>query len=454
MVRASSWRGYVGQMAADFGALFRVLAMGTLVGVPLFAWRTRGRAYAIFGFALLAFSIPGAWVTQVRISAWIAPELRTLLDAAFAAGMAATAGHLIHLTRARMRSRGFRALVSVPGQMFLAAGFMAGFWQLALVLPRLGLAWAGFQETLSLLHWLDGLPYVVAGLSVMTSAQRVTEWVRIPLGEDPPAHSRPADGRQVWRLPVERHRHRAPALRTHGSDGGGRSRPLRIVQIADPHLGPWQSVARLRRTLEDLLVHEPDLVLLTGDFLTMEGQGSSGALAQALEPLGRVSERCFAVFGNHDHESPDEVRSALAANGICLLEDGEALVSTPAETVQILGAHYHRRDRGEHLARLFARYPRREGVPRLLLLHDPLGFRDVPDGEADLTLSGHTHGGQVGLVSFGLDWTVLSRSRWPDHGLFACGSNRLYVHRGTGFYGFPLRVGVPGEVSVMELVWS
>ena len=89
---------------------------------------------------------------------------------------------------------------------------------------------------------------------------------------------------------------------------------------------------------------------------------------------------------------------------------------------------------------------------RLLLLHDPLGFRHVPKGDVDLTLSGHTHGGQLGLVSLGLDWTVLARSRWPDHGLFGHGSNRLYVHRGTGFYGFPLRIGVPGEMSVLELV--
>jgi hypothetical protein len=55
-------------------------------------------------------------------------------------------------------------------------------------------------------------------------------------------------------------------------------------------------------------------------------------------------------------------------------------------------------------------------------------------------------------VSVGLDWTVLSRSRWPDHGLFGHGPNRLYVHRGTGFYGFPLRIGVPGELSVLEVL--
>jgi predicted MPP superfamily phosphohydrolase len=103
---------------------------------------------------------------------------------------------------------------------------------------------------------------------------------------------------------------------------------------------------------------------------------------------------------------------------------------------------------------LFERFPRRPEMPRLLLLHDPSGFAHVRDGEVDLTLSGHTHGGQVGLVSLGLDWTVLRKSAWPDHGLFARGASLLYVHRGTGFYGFPLRIGVPSEMSVLEVVLS
>ena len=54
-------------------------------------------------------------------------------------------------------------------------------------------------------------------------------------------------------------------------------------------------------------------------------------------------------------------------------------------------------------------------------------------------------------MSVGLDWTVLRSTPFPDHGLFAHGPSRLYVHRGTGFYGFPLRIGVPGEHSVIEL---
>jgi predicted MPP superfamily phosphohydrolase len=273
---------------------------------------------------------------------------------------------------------------------------------------------------------------------VSTSIRLPREIVRVVLGDDGPD--------EITRVPVERYRRRRPAPLAQ--------RPLRIVQIADPHLGPWQPVQLLQRRIEALVAQEPDLVLLTGDFLTMEGAATRGALARALAPLRRLEGRCFAIFGNHDHESVAEVRAGLAANGVRLLVDDEVVVDTPVGAVQILGADYVGRGRDEHIRALLERLPRRDGHLRLLLLHDPAVFRFVPRGDVDLTLSGHTHGGQLGLVSFGLNWTVLTRTPWPDHGLFAHGSNRLYVHRGTGFYGFPLRVGVPGEASLLELIIS
>ena len=79
-------------------------------------------------------------------------------------------------------------------------------------------------------------------------------------------------------------------------------------------------------------------------------------------------------------------------------------------------------------------------------------FELIPEGEADLVLSGHTHGGHLGLLSLGLSHTIVSAATsMPDHGLWARGTDRLYVHRGTGHYGFPLRVGVPAEESVLEV---
>ena len=238
----------------------------------------------------------------------------------------------------------------------------------------------------------------------------------------------------MTRLPIERYRtgRREPPPLAR--------RPLRIVQIADPHLGPWQSVAQLRRVIDDLLRHDPDLVLLTGDFLTMEGSGTRGALTAA---LGAAAEGAGPRLRRLRQPRSRSRRARRGPRGAHRQRrshpDGRGgrRSRRPPGAVQIVGADYVGKGRREHIQELLQAHPRRADHLRLLLLHDPSIFRHIPPGEVDLTLSGHTHGGQLGLVSFGLDWTVLSRTGWPDHGLFGHGSNRLYVHRGTGFYGFP-----------------
>jgi len=80
-------------------------------------------------------------------------------------------------------------------------------------------------------------------------------------------------------------------------------RPLRIVQITDPHLGPFMSVARLRRIAARAVAKKPDLVFLTGDFLTMESQSDPELLRRALEPLRAMPGKVFACRGNHDLEA-------------------------------------------------------------------------------------------------------------------------------------------------------
>lgn len=416
--------------------MFGALALATFLIVPLRAYRRRGRQYATFGAVILGFSLPGAWVSIAHMADWLPEPWAVAAALAFVWGISATAVHFTFLARARLRTRFFRALVSVPGQAFVAASLISGPWQLLLWPTRAALESAGFEALSVASRWLDLLPYAAGVLSVATSTRRVPEWVRVTLEDEGPD--------ELTRVPVERWRRRPPAPLAR--------RPLRIVQITDPHLGPWHSERRLHRTIERLVALEPDLFLLTGDFLTMEGNASKGVLARALAPLAPVSERCFAIFGNHDHEAPEEVKSALDEVGVRLLIDAEVRVDTPVGPVQILGSDHVWRDHAAHLGDLFAAHPRLDDHLRLLMLHDPSAFHHVPPGEVDLAFSGHTHGGQVGLVSFGLDWTVLRGSRWPDHGLFAHGASRLYVHRGTGFYGFPLRIGVPGELSLLELI--
>ena len=185
--------------------LFPLLALVTWLGVPLYALRARGRPYALFGFVLLSLTLPGALVTHARVTSWVAPGLRPWLDAAFAWAMAAAGLHLAHLVRARLRGPAFRLGVSVPGQAFVAAGMLAGAWQLALWPVRAILAASGAEAALAWLRPLDLLPLLVAALSIATSARNSLEWVRVSLGGDGPAELR--------RVPVERHRGRAPQPR-------------------------------------------------------------------------------------------------------------------------------------------------------------------------------------------------------------------------------------------------
>ncbi|HTV18197.1 MAG TPA: metallophosphoesterase [Polyangiaceae bacterium] len=374
--------------------------------VVMLALGLRSRAYAIFRGIQLGL--------HTLIALAIAPTTPPLL-VLFIYLHASVYLHSLSLVRPRLRPLWYRALISLPSAFFGAGTLLALPWALAAALGwHLPAVW---------------LPYAAALLGLVQSLTVREEQVDVVV----------ADGS-------------VPGLRRHVTGAERVERPLRIVQITDPHLGPFMSVGRLRSIVESAVRRDPDLVLLTGDFLTMESQSDPALLATALEPLLAIRGRAFACFGNHDHEAPATVRHALTHAGVQLLMDESAIVHTGAGPVHIIGADFVFRGREAHLARLCADHPRVPGTLRLLLLHDPSAFRHLPEGEADLVLSGHTHGGQVGLVSLGLPWTMMRLFvKAPDHGLWARGTDRLYVHRGTGHYGFPLRIGVPAENSLLQV---
>lgn len=330
--------------------------------------------------------------------------------------------HLFLLARPRMRPLLYRLLISLPASAFLAGTMLSLPWGMA---GRLGFA-----------PWAPWLPYVFALIGLWQSIQLRRSDVHIAIDDAV------VDG-------LARHpRHQPAAQATTQPDA---RRPLRIVQISDPHLGPFMSVEKLATICQRAVDEDPDLILLTGDFLTMESQSDAEHLRRALAPLQQKAGRCFACFGNHDHEAPQIVKGALAENGVRLLMDEAVVARTAWGDVEVLGIDFVFRDRAAHLQRVAAAHPRKPGLLRIALLHDPGAFRHLPDGAADLVLSGHTHGGQLGLLSLGGDWTVPRLVDMPDHGLWARGRDRLYVHRGTGHYGFPIRLGVPAEESVIHV---
>lgn len=367
----------------------------------------RGKSYATFRAVSLALHVLIASALVDRF-AFVWPLFVYLHSSVFLQSVA--------LARPRMRPPAYRVLVSIPAAFFAAGTLLAWPWALA----------AAFGWSLPG-AWV---PYLLSALGVIQSLTARREEVDVVV----------ADGQTVHGL----RRHDRGSLRV--------ARALRIVQISDPHLGPFMSVKRLRQIAKRAVGKNPDLVLLTGDFLTMESQSDPNLLAEALEPLHALGGRVFACLGNHDHEAPLVVGRALQACGVRLLIDDSTVVDTPAGKVQVVGSDFAWRDRKEHLVRLCEEHPRVPGALRILLLHDPSAFRQLPEGEADLVLSGHTHGGQVGLVSLGLPFTMMRFFvKAPDHGFWARGTDRLYVHRGTGHYGFPLRLGVPAEESVLSV---
>jgi predicted MPP superfamily phosphohydrolase len=326
--------------------------------------------------------------------------------------------HFLSLSRARMRPLAWRALVSVPA-LFFAGGTMLGF-------PFAIFAAFGLMNT-----WVALIPFAIATFGVVQSLWTRKEQIDLIL-----------DDTHVG--DVKRH--------PRGKKSDKTADPLQVVQITDPHLGPFMSVARLRRICERAVAQDADLVLLTGDFLTMESHADPKILEDALAPLAALEGKTFACFGNHDHEAPHHVRRALAKHNIRLLIDDEHVVETRVGPVQIVGADFAFRNRAAHLSELCERFPRRPGHLRVVLLHDPGAFKHLPEGQGDIVFSGHTHGGQVGLVSLGIATTFVSLfTAIPDHGFWARGKDRLYVHRGTGVYGFPLRVGVPAEESLLRV---
>ena len=101
---------------------------------------------------------------------------------------------------------------------------------------------------------------------------------------------------------------------------------------------------------------------------------------------------------------------------------------------------------------IIGKWGARTTAPRLLLNHDPRTFSELPPGAADLVLSGHTHGGHVG-VQLGPSQavTIMQLVGIPDQGIYRRGDMQVFVTRCVGFYGYPIRLGIPPEIAILTL---
>jgi predicted MPP superfamily phosphohydrolase len=227
---------------------------------------------------------------------------------------------------------------------------------------------------------------------------------------------------------------------------------LRVAHLSDIHVGGGMNRQRLAEVVSLTQAARPDLVVHTGDFLTHRSGDFDAPLYEALARLHpRYGQ--WACLGNHDYDDPEGFSRKLEEAGVTVLRNRIATIDIDGQPVEVAGVDFLFAGGGrvDAYRRVVAAWPPRR-APRLLLCHDPRAFGALPDGSADLVLSGHTHGGHIGIqLGSGRALTVVALAGIPDQGLFRRGDQRLFVTRCVGFYGYPMRVGIPPEIALLVL---
>lgn len=228
---------------------------------------------------------------------------------------------------------------------------------------------------------------------------------------------------------------------------------LRIAHLSDIHVGGSMNQIRLLRMAALTNNAKPDLVLHTGDFLVHRTGDFDAPLYEALArihpPYGQ-----WACLGNHDFDAPERLVQRLERAGVTVLRNAVETLAVQGQPLEVGGLDYlfGQNEWEERYAQLIRSWRPRATVPRILLNHDPRAFAALPSRCADLVLSGHTHGGHVG-VQLGKDvaFTVVGLLGIPDQGVFRRPDMTLYVTRCVGFYGYPMRLGIPPEIALLTL---
>jgi predicted MPP superfamily phosphohydrolase len=222
----------------------------------------------------------------------------------------------------------------------------------------------------------------------------------------------------------------------------------RIVQLSDVHIGPTIHKSFLETIVEQTNALNPDVIAITGDLV----DGTVEDLAAHTAPLAglRAKYGVYFVTGNHEYYSgAEDWCTELRRLGIRVLRNERVSIGNDGASFDLAGTDDHSAKRfgyghGEDLPKaLGGRDPERELV---LLAHQPKTILEAQDHGVGLQLSGHTHGGQI------WPWTYLVRLQQPVvAGLAKFGKSLVYVSSGTGYWGPPMRLGAPAEITELTL---
>lgn len=243
---------------------------------------------------------------------------------------------------------------------------------------------------------------------------------------------------------------------------------LKIVHISDIHSGSFTDKAAVTLGVEKALKEKPDLILFTGDLVNdraTEMENYMDVFSRLKAPLG-----VFSTLGNHDYGDyvQWESEAAKTANlehlkkvhadlGWRLLMNEHVALERDNQQIALLGIeNWGAKGRFPKYGRMDLAHPGTEKYPfKILMSHDPSHWdAEVQPkyGDIDLMLAGHTHGMQFGVEIPGIKWSPVQYMYKEWAGLYEKGKQKLYVNRGFGFIGYPGRVGILPEITVIELV--
>lgn len=242
---------------------------------------------------------------------------------------------------------------------------------------------------------------------------------------------------------------------------------LKIIHISDIHSGSFTNKQAVMKGVDLIMKQQPDLILFTGDLVNdraLEMQPFMDVFSKLNAPLG-----VYSTLGNHDYgdyarwESLDMKRANLqrvkevhGELGWRLLMNEHVVLQREGQSVALLGIENWSAKGFSKYGKLEQAYAGSERHPfKILMSHDPSHW----DGQVrpqfpdiDLMLSGHTHGFQFGVEIPGFRWSPVQYVYKQWAGLYEEGSQKLYVNRGFGFIGYPGRVGILPEITLIELV--
>jgi predicted MPP superfamily phosphohydrolase len=231
---------------------------------------------------------------------------------------------------------------------------------------------------------------------------------------------------------------------------------FRIAQLSDIHIGPFMPEEQIRKYVEMTNAMKPDLTVLTGDFVSFDAR-TQYAVVDALSGL-KAPFGVFGCLGNHDAWSGVErsITELFRQRGVRILRGEAVPIRIQGEAINLIGTDFQSSRRFgpsapvSNLLGNIAPLIARDRV-NILLSHNPDTFDRAAELGVELSMAGHTHGGQAALEFISPE-IAPSRLVTPYvAGWFRKPGGQLYVNRGIGTIGVPIRIGAPPEITIYQL---